>query len=65
MSVTLASFHPDGINPVEIVRLTRYEIVLTITGAASFKSLAVIPSVHEALVALSLDSSFKTKLVDS
>ena len=37
-----------------------YVICSAITGAASFKSLAVIPSVHEALVTLSLDSSFKT-----
>ena len=35
MGVTLAFFHSDGISPVEIVKLTRYEIDLAITGAAS------------------------------
>ena len=33
----------------EIVRLTRYVISVVITGAASFKSLTVIPSGPEAL----------------
>ena len=65
IGVTLASFHSVGISPVEIVRLTRYVIGLAITGAASFKRLAVIASGPEALVTLSLDSSFKTKLVDT
>ena len=65
MGVILASFHSDGITPVEIVRLTRYVIGLAITGAASLRSLAVRPSRPVALVNLSFVSSFHTKLVET